>query len=439
MAFEDRLTASFRGVEFLLEEAEGNSGRRAIPHAYPKRESGWTEDNGKVLTNERITGRLVGDDYVQQLSALLEALNQVGPGELIHPWFGVRKVQVGAVSHRLVNRIDGTVTVSFEVFEVGENLFPSSALDTAKKLEQEASNAQQAAEQAFEKAYDPSAIEGIGDMVDQFLDDLDEFTRGLPSLPSELREWADRLQRAKDSVGKLLAYPGELAREVMGLLEDVKSVVKDPIRSLDVYNNVEQRWEGMRAELAVTGGLSRSIVSEDGRASSVPGIANPQKEAAVLANAESFKTLALRSAAVGKASAISQSDYTYSLIDQVEVIASLTGSERNAIFTGQQLKAIGYQLAARLAELAADAVEAGDSTLWRSLRALRQALLLDTRDRAEKLPQLSVYQPTTTVPVALVAWREAGDTEYRNAIVRRNGFANPAFILPSQNVEVISE
>lgn len=151
MAFEDRLTASFRGVEFLLEEAEGNSGRRAIPHAYPKRESGWTEDNGKVLTNERITGRLVGDDYVQQLSALLEALNQVGPGELIHPWFGVRKVQVGAVSHRLVNRIDGTVTVSFEVFEVGENLFPSSALDTAKKLEQEASNAQQAAEQAFEK------------------------------------------------------------------------------------------------------------------------------------------------------------------------------------------------------------------------------------------------------------------------------------------------
>uniref|UniRef100_UPI003F58FABD DNA circularization N-terminal domain-containing protein n=1 Tax=Vibrio cholerae TaxID=666 RepID=UPI003F58FABD len=27
---------------------------------------------------------------------ITEALNQVGPGELIHPWFGVRKVQVGA-------------------------------------------------------------------------------------------------------------------------------------------------------------------------------------------------------------------------------------------------------------------------------------------------------------------------------------------------------
>uniref|UniRef100_UPI003F5901BC hypothetical protein n=1 Tax=Vibrio cholerae TaxID=666 RepID=UPI003F5901BC len=164
------------------------------------------------------------------------------------------------------------------MFEVGENLFPSSALDTAKKLEQEASNAQQAAEQAFEKAYDPSAIEGIGDAVDQF-DDLDEFTRGPPSLPSELREWGlIALERAKDSVGKLLAYSGELAREVMGLLEDVKSVVKDRFCSLDVQQQRRAALEGMRAELAVTGGLSRSIVSEDGRASSVPGIANPQKK-----------------------------------------------------------------------------------------------------------------------------------------------------------------
>ena len=68
MAFEERLTASFRGVEFLLEEADGESGRRAIPHAYPKKEIGYTEDNGKVLTQERITGRLVGDNYLDQLS-----------------------------------------------------------------------------------------------------------------------------------------------------------------------------------------------------------------------------------------------------------------------------------------------------------------------------------------------------------------------------------
>ncbi|MFA0093401.1 DNA circularization N-terminal domain-containing protein, partial [Vibrio sp. 10N.261.49.A11] len=67
MAFEDRLTASIRGVEFFLDDASGDFGRRAIPHAYPKREQGYTEDNGKVLQQEMINGRTVGDGYFEKL------------------------------------------------------------------------------------------------------------------------------------------------------------------------------------------------------------------------------------------------------------------------------------------------------------------------------------------------------------------------------------
>lgn len=438
MAFEDRLTASFRGVEFLLEEADGNSGRRAIPHAYPKRESGYTEDNGKVLTNERISGRVVGDDYLDKLSALLDALNKPGPGEMVHPWFGIRKVQVGNVNHRLVNRTDGTATINFEVYEVGENLFPNTKRDTANQVQDEATATQEAANDAFVKAYDETATEGVGDMVDQYLDDLDEFTRSLPSLPDDLREWTNRLMRAKDSVGKLLAYPGELAREMMGILEDIKGVVKDPIRALDVYNNVQQRWDGMRAELAVTGGLSRNIISQDGKASSVPTVSNPAKQEAILANAQAYKELIMNSSAISKASALGDAELSYSLQDEAIAIESLSGSERNAVLTGQQLKSIGYQLAAELAELAADSVERGDSSLWRQFRTLRKAVLEDTKARAELLPQLSVVTPKTTVPVALIAWQETGDTERRNSIVRRNGLSNPAFITPDNNIEVIN-
>lgn len=439
MAFEERLTASFRGIEFLLEEADGESGRRAVPHAYPKKEVGWTEDNGKVLTNERVTGRVLGDDYVTQLQSLLEALNQPGPGELIHPWFGVRQVQIGRVSHKLAIKTDRTATFSFEVFEAGENLFPSAQDDTANQVVTEADNAQSAANDAFADAFDTTAAtEGVGDMVDTFLDDLDEFTRGLPSLPSELREWTNRLIRTKDSIGNLLAYPGDLARETMGLLEDVKGVVKDPIRALEVYDQVQNRWEGMRAELSVTGGLSSGIESDAGFASSVPKIANPNKLDSVLANASAFKILVLNSSSVSKASALGSSDLEQNLDPQVEVIESLTGSERNAILTGQQLKQIGSGIAGQLAELSADAVERGDSSVWRRLRKLRQAVLSDTRSRAELLPQISVYSPRTTEPVALVAWRETGDTEKRQSIVRRNGLSNPAFILPSESVEVIN-
>ena len=54
--WEDLRDASFRGVSFYLVDNEGTSGRRAIPRAYPKKEVGWTEDNGAVLTQQQING-----------------------------------------------------------------------------------------------------------------------------------------------------------------------------------------------------------------------------------------------------------------------------------------------------------------------------------------------------------------------------------------------
>ncbi|ENM4022679.1 multidrug DMT transporter permease, partial [Vibrio cholerae] len=338
----------------------------------------------------------------------------------------------------LVNRTEGVITFSFEVFDVGENVFPTAKSDTVKVLDDQASVTQEAANTTFENEFDETATTGIGDMIDQYLDDLDEFTRGLPSLPDDLREWTDRLMRAKDSIGKLLAYPGDLAREMMGILEDIKSVVTDPIRALEVYDNVKNRWDGMRAELAVTGGLNRNVASKNGVASSVPTVTNQAEKNAILANAAAYQKLIINSATISKASALGSADTTYSFGDEAEVVASLSGAERNVIMTGQQLKAIGYKLAAELAELAETEVENGNSALWRQMRSLRQAVLADTKERAELLPQLTVFTPTVTVPVSLIAWQQTGDTERRNSIVRRNGIRNPAFVTPNDSVEVIN-
>lgn len=438
MSFETRLMASIRGIEFKLEDADGNSGRRAVPHAYPKRNTGWTEDNGAVLTNQTITGIVVGDNYVKELVDILAALNKPGACELIHPWFGVQQVQVGKVSHKLVNKEDGIATFSFEVFEAGKALFPVASVDTIHVVKAESAASQEASNDAFEKEWNENAELGAGDMIDAFLDDMEEFTRGLPSLPSELREWTDRLIRVKDSVGKLLAYPGELAREVMGLLEDVKSVVKDPIRSLEVYDQVRNRWDGARAELAITGGLTNNIVTDGTNASSVPNSANHITQADIIKNSETFKILVLESAVVSKASALGDSILIQDLSPKVEVITGLTGADSQAVLTGQQLRNIGYKIADELAELAAQAVDSGSSSVWRKFRILRQAVLSDTKERAELLPQLSIYTPIITTPVALVAWRETGNTELRQSIVRRNGLKNPSFIQANDPIEVIN-
>ncbi len=125
-------------------------------------------------------------------------------------------------------------------------------------------------------------------------------------------------------------------------------------------------------------------------------------------------------------------------LPEIEIVNGLTGTESKAVLTGTQLQVIGNNIAEELAELSVDAVESGDSTVWRQLRVLRRTVLTDVRERAAMLPQINIYTPMVTEPVSLVAWRALGDTEKRQSIVRRNGLKNPAFILPGQNVEVVS-
>lgn len=464
MSFEERLTASIRGVEFLLNTVDGKGGRRAIPREYPKRESGWTEDNGAILTNEQITGKLVGNDYLAKLRTLLDALNKPGTGEMVHPWWGVRTVQVGEVSHRLDNEEDGVAYVTFTVWEAGKRLFPAAAIDTAATLGNAADAAQGATEQSFLDSF-LTGIDNMGPMVDTFLDDLDELTRGLPTLPDQFREWTDRLMRAKDSVGALLAYPGELAREVTGIVEDVKGVVTDPIRALSVYDQVSRRWEGMRAELAITGGLPTGILSdaEAGSASSVPTIDTPTEQDAAMANGAAFTALITRASAAAAASAIasanlgSDRDFTAAQDGTVTIGQSLTGdqvnnplsrpvvmdgvvgADRNLLLTADDLEAMANKLAAILAELAMDAVEAGESDVWRSLRDLRLAVLNDSRERGTQLPRRRQLVLTATTPSALLAWQQYGDAEYRDRLVSNNNLRDPAFITHSTRVDVLDE
>lgn len=261
------------------------------------------------------------------------------------------------------------------------------------------------------------------------------------------------------------ALNGELAREVTGIVEDVKGVVTDPIRALSVYDQVSRRWEGMRAELAITGGLPTGILSDAaaGSASSVPTIDTPTEQDAAMANGAAFTALITRASAAAAASAIasanlgSDRDFTAAQDGTVTIGQSLTGDQvnnplsrpvvmdgvvgvdRNLLLTADDLEAMANKLAAILAELAMDAVEAGESDVWRSLRDLRLAVLNDSRERGTQLPRRRQLVLTTTTPSALLAWQQYGDAEYRDRLVSNNKLRDPAFITPSTRVEVLDE
>ncbi|HFV9293902.1 TPA: DNA circularization protein [Serratia fonticola] len=411
--WEDLRDASFRGVPFHFVDVEGTGGRRAIPHAYPKKEVGWTEDHGAVLTQEQINGILLGSDYQAKLNSLLAALNTPGPGELVHPWFGVQQVQVGKVTHKLSTEEGGIAYVSFEVFEAGEQLFPTQQEDTTATT----LSAADSVKEALANGDYFAALDGVGNMVDTLLDDLQGFVTNLPTLPDALNEWMDRLNRFKDLAGIIVARPGELIREVTNLISDVNDLVTEPPWALRVYDQLRERWDGERAARAATNSLADNIAVNvnTGFASSVTRSSTIEISDAMQANIDDFQQLVIVSSLVAKS----------------ETVATATFE------TSQEAERTGDELAERLGERAIDAVESGQRELWRSLRSLRFAVVNDVRIRSVQLPELRRVSPTQTTPVMLLAWRETGDAEQSDALVTRNRLRNPAFILPSQVIEVV--
>lgn len=103
-------TASFRGVPFLVVANAGRNGRDNAVHSYPQSDQNWVEDLGRSPRHYTVRGFLTGRDCITQKALLVNAIEQRGPGLLIHPHYGVLQVSVMSFEWRepdyARNRID---------------------------------------------------------------------------------------------------------------------------------------------------------------------------------------------------------------------------------------------------------------------------------------------------------------------------------------------
>lgn len=95
--------ARFRGARFHVEVAVRESGRRIVPHEFPKRDVPYAEDMGRRAREFTVRGYIIvyprdgsGDlqhkNYIPARDALIKALEEEGPAELQLPLLGVLNV-----------------------------------------------------------------------------------------------------------------------------------------------------------------------------------------------------------------------------------------------------------------------------------------------------------------------------------------------------------
>ena len=115
--------ASFRGVPFFVESSETSGGRRVVVHELPLRDAPVVEDLGRKARSFRVDGYTIGDDYIAQRDALIEALENIaGPGDLIHPYHGRKRAICVGLSVRESKSSGGMATFAIDFAEA-----PSSA------------------------------------------------------------------------------------------------------------------------------------------------------------------------------------------------------------------------------------------------------------------------------------------------------------------------
>jgi prophage DNA circulation protein len=115
--------ASFRGATFHVETDGISSGRRIALHEYPKRNTPYAEDMGKLAQRHTVEGYMIMSpsklDFTGDRDALIKALEADGPATLIHPSMGTMQVMAGPYTVNETREKGGMCTFHMTFIEAG--------------------------------------------------------------------------------------------------------------------------------------------------------------------------------------------------------------------------------------------------------------------------------------------------------------------------------
>jgi prophage DNA circulation protein len=146
-------TASFRGVHFLVLTGETTVGRRIARHEYPQRDVPYMEDMGRKAREYKVDAYVLGPDYMPGRDSLIDALEEPGAGQLVHPWHGEKLVTVASSNFFESTQDGGYCRVTIEFVEAGEENEPHTTPDTDAAVEQSGNDLLASAESDFARSF----------------------------------------------------------------------------------------------------------------------------------------------------------------------------------------------------------------------------------------------------------------------------------------------
>jgi prophage DNA circulation protein len=397
MSWRDELREpSFRGVPFHVDSASSDFGRRIIPHEYPLRDLPYVEDMGRKLRQLRVEAILIGPDYMAARDALIAAIEQPGPGKLVHPYYGELQASVASFLVAESSREGGMARISIDFLESGEATFPAANADTRRLVSERVEAATDVGIEGFADRFAIDGLPGfaqaspvaiVNGLLDQVLQ-LGAVPLGDALARGTLNGLVDSL---RDRVGGLLDSPLQLATEIVAIVRALRSVGPSPAQSL--------------VNLAQLGQFGASLPAVS------PITATRQREAAnQVALIEMIQVAAVAQAAAALV------EVTFESFDQAVDLRERILEPLDAI-----------------ADVTLDDAVVG------ALANVRAAVVRDVAVRGADLARQVQYTPPATVPALVIAYALYEDVGREADILARNAIAHPGFVPAGQVLEVLTD
>lgn len=411
MSWHDRAQqGSFRGVPFHVNSNEMDFGPRTIVHEYPKQDKAYIEPNGKKPREIPLEFFVVGEDYDRERDALIAALEEAGPGELVVPKLGRMTVNVTRAHMRETKEEGGKASFSVTFLEAGELQFPKAAVNTKNDVVTKAGTARTALQTAFAKVFKvlrkPSYIAEQADtLIRSATDQLRVINGGIAALTEPYASLARDIDQFGDELATLMQQPANLVSDFTGLMGSVHNAVADVQSAIDVYDNLFDFGDDLSAVSVTT---SNRQIEADNQAAIVQMV----RAAAVIEHA------------------VAETNKVYA------IPGSQSQPEDAVVVSLDEAQAIRDTLAGRLQTLA---FAATDDDLYATLMALRAAVVKDINTRAVNLPRVIRYTPPATLPMVVIAHRLYGDARRADELIARNKIRNPLFVSGGVTLEALED
>lgn len=406
MSWRDKLQpGSFRGVGFLIDTADTAIGRRVALHEYPLRDLPYAEDLGRRARHFTVECFVLGPDYITARDALINALEQAGPGELVHPYYG-RRMVAAADAARVTEstREGGMARFSIPFVEAGEKLEPAASADTAAQTQNQASAAGTILANSFATSFNCDGWpQWVSDAAESdhnsFLDTITSLRDSIPGIPDSVTAFNAQLNAFSDALSSLIRDPFNLGANVVDLILGLGTIAAQPLDALQLY-----------------GGLF-----DFGSDAKPISTATPARQA--------------------------QSDNRTALYNLVQTAAAVQAAAASAQVPAQDTSdgVRGYATADAAAATRATITDAlddrsltADDDVYPILTDLRAAVVTDLDTRAAALPGLIEFTPAQTMPALIVAYRLYADANRAEEIVARNALAYPGFATGGAPLQVLS-